>query len=549
MKRGFKKPHVILIILVSLFSFPLAARYGYRTAVHWTPTGAEPRIETPQCQTERIEKTFLDPSLSLFDKAQWMQDRLRACSTPWRSLRGPNWWPLIVMESMVHDIADNPRLRAIRIPLANGEIVPAMIGIKPGGPRPLVILKCGFLCNSKRAIPFTLMHFFDEGPFNVLFLGNTSGPEYVLTNKEFIFGGFHEGMQVVKVAAYLRSSASPYRKKITSIHFVGVSLGGQAALYSSLFNDAYPGRGPLRSIVAICPAVDLKATISSDLVTNLRGRVFNYKIRSTVDTVKAEWPQLITDLQLAGRPAPAITQWPDLLASAAAHFLSRHRLQKHFLRPFQDVHIENAGDFWTANNFIAAMRPIRTPTLAIGARNDPIVPYPLNFKNLLSYYGDQPQSGLQPILTSDGSHCGFSLVYGWRVMGTLLRSFVMSRSPRLLQSRREHHEAVPAEWPNWFHSFNPQDKMVGQSWLITAGKDAILRIEAEGAGGPFSIPLRVDVDRFNNGYDLSKPLDRQIFNRWLNANVRIDWPEFESLAPQKISRSRIPLRWTSYDPL
>jgi len=71
---------------------------------------------------------------------------------------------------------------------------------------------------------------------------------------------------------------------------------------------------------------------------------------------------------------------------------------------------------------------VTTPTLVVSAENDPVVWYNQNAKTLKDRHRRLGRTSLNVVSTWRGSHCGFSVTYGWKYISELVRSFVNSHA-------------------------------------------------------------------------------------------------------------------------
>ena len=107
------------------------------------------------------------------------------------------------------------------------------------------------------------------------FLANVSGTDYLKDNGVVAVGGFDEGDQIMQVAEIVKDSNAKLSQYISDIHVLGFSLGGNGALFSSLYNSFSEDR-PISSVAAICPVVNLQPTMESVFSKSFRGFFTEY---------------------------------------------------------------------------------------------------------------------------------------------------------------------------------------------------------------------------------------------------------------------------------
>lgn len=409
----------------------------------WTPTGASDRPEPAGCEPFRLEEILLRTHQSTYRQANELKDFFAQCGPALRGVNPLTIGSVLSLAETKYEICDHPAMRKVIIKLPTGELIRGVLALKPGhARRPLVITKCGVLCNTgDSAMRFLLMHLFDESPFNVLALASDSGSDFVKDNGYLAPGGLREGHQIIHVAKMMR--ASPFGARISSIHFVGVSLGGQGGLYASILNDHLraDGQSPLlASTLATCPVVDLQPSIEGLFGDPVKKLFWKKMFQSAAAGAISNMPKL--NKLLAHWKDLSSSEFPRAIAEGAARFY-RARKPGWLLPPFENISISTHDDFWRANRFTEfARRPVRTPTLIFAADDDDLIETEQNALALsriveeVRKTPDGRNTGLAALTVASGNHCAFNLVYGWRTASSLYRSFVLSRSPELSSRKR-----------------------------------------------------------------------------------------------------------------
>ena len=277
-----------------------------------------------------------------------------------------------------------------------------------------------------------MMHLFDEGPFNVMLLGSISGSDYQIDNRQFGIGGVFEGTQLFEVAKWAKSGV--LGKYTSDVHIIGVSLGGHAALYASLFsslnldNDQQPY---LSSVISFCPVVQLKDAIDFLYTKGSRTSVdlFNRKSWQSLYKIRGIIPSLGKLLPSEGALDP--NRLINIIVRGSLDYYRRYSQSGNQLpSPFDKERIRTKRDFWKLNNFLSYSHLVTTPTLVVSAENDPVVRYYQNAKPLKNKHRGLTGTSLNVVSTWRGSHCGFSVTYGWKYISELVRAFVSSHSSK-----------------------------------------------------------------------------------------------------------------------
>ncbi len=523
----------------------------------WLPLGEPQAIQATYCSADNLKKLMLTHASNLETQARETENFLRRCDRELSQGRLAWWRALLRLEKMVYQTDQHAQTQEVIIDLGDAERVPALLAMHSSR-RPLVILKCGVLCNSKRSIPFPLMHNFDEGPFHALFVGSTTGREYLSTNQQLLLGGFHEGQQAVRLADYMKNH-SPWKEQFSSVHFLGVSLGGHGALYASLFNQHWssdPNLRPLSSVFALCPVVDLRSTIEENYSQGVYGRLMQFKLWQNQRYIRQHWPDFNQELGFNQSGGMSLADMSRRLSQAALPHFQSTQNRKGFLAPFDQVDFMYPEQIWDVNNFLEQLDlPIETPTMAVGALDDGMVPAQINFLPLYRATFQSPFSQLRPILTQQGSHCAHSLIYGWGIGGTLMRSFFLSQSPELRQ-RQEIQESLIRFRLQGGTEFKPFTQFHSWAWEVNLReRELVLKLfdsaPSPMSPGPGSKRLTVPfshLPHFSRPLPKS-PIEAQVFSRWANAQLKwspVEKPRAPAQAQNSDNGINLLLTWEDY---
>ncbi|MBO9666899.1 MAG: hypothetical protein J7501_08810 [Bdellovibrio sp.] len=352
----------------------------------------------------------------------------------------------------------HPQVKKFVITLNNGTKVPAIMALKQDPtPRPLVILKCGVFCGATQSpmMKNYLIQLFDQAPFNVVLLANQTGMDYLYANSSLSLGGWGEGFESLQVGKWLREKWE-YRERISSVHLMGMSLGGNAAVFGASYNDLYPmedGKKVFSSVVAICPVMTLKPTLEVLYNDNTVGTVFTEMTKSQFRGARdhlTDIPDLLTDDKF-----PKKSGMPDYLGSLASTSLQRRGIAS------------TPASYFKNNNFWNLTHRIETPMLVWASKDDIVVSNKLNAQVMEKdeYYQNAPNVAVLNL--NYGSHCAFSSAYGYQAASVVLRTFVLAHSPEFV----DHYKRVEVPWTFGFSKLNSIFVHVGQTWKFEAKSD------------------------------------------------------------------------------
>ncbi len=518
----------------------------------WVPTGYYWATQAPHCQGTNLEARMLSTGPDVIAQRRLLKDYFRQCGSDLARNGKHGILDLRILARAEYNFLQNPYAKQVKITIneqyrngsSNQDIIRGLLALKPTrDKRPLVIIKCGLLCSLSDSSMFrnVMMHGFDESPFHLLVLNGNTSAEFVMDNRRISIGGLDEGKQIVQIAEWLRNRSN-LRNRISSVHVVGMSNGGQAALFASAYNSYARERGANRaidSVAALCPVVELEDSINYLFDRSLAKGVFYDSLLDTVKEVESYLPNLRRHLNTNNPPRGKAM--PTAVVAASVDHYSTLTAEWYYA-PFGRNRINSLSDMWRANSFTQFKDLIDTPTLVWSPKNDGIVSYNANGKRLK----DAQSTGnfnpnLMILATNKGNHCGLSTAYGWDTVSSLMRGFVISHSPELLRKRSLQVERanIPAV------SLSSHEKHVSQEWIIHAGNDFLsLKYKVwdkwgNNGGGNDCATSPFDADQRNcfsvkkvkvrfsdlpQIANLTVPRSRteaQMITRWMNANVRV----------------------------
>lgn len=396
-------------------------------------TGTNLTYIESSCDPFVNEENLLTHSESNSDLYKYFNEYFDRCGEKLSKDSAKGLVGLIRFASTDYSFFENPKVQKVVIELSDNQFVPGILALKDSTtPRPFVIYRCGVFCGAEETASMKnyMMNFFDQSPFNVLFLANNTGLDYIKLNKKFTFGGNAEGPETMAIGHWVKNQ-SPFKNIVSSLHMAGASLGGNAAIFTAYYNNQLKDlkrEQVFSSVAAICPVLDLHD--SMDLLYqdgSLRDQygegngvvVANGALIATKNQLKDGKKYLndIGDL-LEESPPPSKTEMKNYLGWLAANSLTRRGTPT------------TPTEFWAANSFFKKMPvKIETPTLVFASEDDHIVNNAVNAGKLKAMLNSNSKNQMGVLNLPFGDHCGFNSVYGMKATSMVLRSFVLHNSP------------------------------------------------------------------------------------------------------------------------
>lgn len=405
----------------------------------------------PECDPRRLEDVVLAKAVATESYFKILKKYFDKCGKELSKNSTTGLSGLIKFSKYQYNFLSHPQVKSFLVKLPNGVKIPGILALKDDPkPRPLVIVKCGVFCSvgETASLKSYLMHLFDQSPFNVLLLANQTGLDYIAKNKRVTLGGWSEGYEAIQIGKWMLAKWD-HRDRISSIHFMGISLGGNAAVMGAAFNDHYlldNGKKIFNSVTAICPVVSLRPTLKRLYGSQIVGRVFTKMTKDHFKEVRnfvEDVPDLLTDKKIPGRSK--LAEFIGTLATVS--------LQKNGFNTTVDSFFKN-------NNFWNWKSEVKTPLLIWASKDDMVVNNEVNAQVIEQndFYQKSPVVGV--VNLEYGNHCAFSSAYGAQISATVLRTFVLNHSPEFKDNYNLKNEFP---WPSKFDL--PQGyKHMAQIW-------------------------------------------------------------------------------------
>lgn len=425
------------------------------------PNGLSSKDISPECDPHRLEDSVLDKKLSNSQYSQTLKKYFEKCSSELTQKSTLGFLGLIKFAKYQYSFLSHPQVEEFMVNLPSGIKVPGILAMKQSPrPRPLVIVKCGVFCSAGEtaSLKSYLMHLFDQSPFNVLLLANQTGMDYIYHNKIITLGGWSEGYEAIEVGKWMLEQWE-YKERISSVHFIGISLGGNAAVMGAAFNDNYllsNGKKLFNSVTAVCPVVSLKPTLDHLVGRSIVGRVFAKLAKNHFQEARqyvTDVPELLSDDKIPDRVG--MTEFIGDVASASLRKRGKNRTTQ---------------EYFKSNNFWNWKSEVKTPLLIWASKDDMVVNNKINAE-VVEHNDFYEKSPFVSVLNlAYGNHCGFSSAYGTQAAATVLRTFILNHSPEFVG---DYNVKQKMAWDFGFDKLSSQYEHVGQTWNFFSRSDKV----------------------------------------------------------------------------
>jgi hypothetical protein len=541
-------PRFLLKLLCSLVPlFALSARAG-------VPSAEIDASVPPECRWESLERQIISYGDNMGRQEVALQQYFHRCERKIRNVQISPYLTYIKQQRANYDYLQNRNVREVVFrDREDGTVVRAHLALQPGRQKyPLVIFQCGALCNlSDPSMRYMMMLLYDASPFHVLAIPSVTGTEFQADNGYFTLGGLDEGRKLYRVSKMVASSRFQYADRVSRVHLVGMSLGGHATLYASLYADHDEDENPLFStVIAGCPMIDLEPSFNTILRGTIVGRFFKANFLDqflSLFTLMPIWQRLV-----GGDPGsykPDREELKQLLRDGAlAHYQERYGRADWSLPPFEGERIRDYDDVWRANRFQNVGLPQMKHDVFVWApQNDEVVFYEENSKQLFAAARASGSRYVHKLETGRGNHCLYSHVYGWGPSVAVFRGLLLARSPELTRRARTHRFAFPWDKVGGGFRISSGERRTKLEFEATEGSDRVVvrqRFDKfpcnQPIRGPFVSCTRADKEKmrlsdFGLGDEMipTNEVEAQRLSRWLNLNLRLFGAQWGALDPRE----------------
>jgi hypothetical protein len=428
--RSFQSPRLLFpsdnsdYTTVNPGRYPSTLLWLFQGPFKWMPMGQKGEY-AEGCQPEDLYHSMIESADSK-KQAQLIAEHKNRCGKSFQS--GPTWnsinsWKMMSMEFDVHHHA---LIHRVVFQLKGGIRVKGLLALKGDmKPRPLVIMRLGVFSNVEEFLPerYLLMQLFEQGLANVLVLENDTGADFIAYNRRVAVGGYDEGLQNMQIVKIVRNQAYPLARLISSVHLMGISLGGHGVLFASLLNEfnGKPEHRPVQSFTAFCPVVNLKDTMSKLAQPGLKGTLTDFWASLRLDGLKKKIPALENYSWID------TFKYKPVFLPTAMNYLATQFPQ--WPTPTGPVKVppemEDVRDFWKANDFWPLYRHVRSDVLVMATEADDFVVPAINFQ-WLQENSPSWDSHIGTVFFEHGYHCTLPIAYDWATTAAIVNARILS---------------------------------------------------------------------------------------------------------------------------
>ena len=456
--------------------------------VAWDPRDHLSRL-TPNCSAADLQSLLQRTQTDQQFNSIYQKYSERCGSESIKSF-GPPYLGVLGMFAMKYNLDENPFLRRTVIYLPNGQKIKAALALKDEKPRPFVILRMGITGNVEESFAerFFYYHMFERGFFHLLIVENMTSTDFISNNKTTDLGGIAEGYQNIWLAQYLRNPAQKISRLIESLHFVGLSLGGQGVLTAAWLQPAQRNPNLIQSFLGLCPLINLKPTFDQLFNQGYLKYPLEFWARSRFQEAKKFRPEIYSGFFGLPQKVLEVNQ-------------KNFKKESAFFKVQEPAFIKNSDDYLFLHQLASWDPSLRNPVSIWVTSKDDIVDSKLNAFQL-------PQTF--PLLIPQGQHCSFPVEWHPHVTQALFNAHILKNSKFVL--RYPHQEISSQQQSDWQFSS-----------VVESNKELIVQIKSKKSNQQIELPvLKQQIDFKFEKYPLG-PYELGALDRWFSTNLRIHY--------------------------
>ena len=295
----------------------------------------------------------------------------------------------------------------------------ALWGFKTQSKRDLVIIRPGIFASVDELIAekYLLYILTELNNFHVVVLENSTSGDHIVNNEHGMIGGPKEAFENLYLVDQIRKNKT-LAALVDKVHLLGISLGANGVLLSSLVNQKQNYRYFDKTLL-LCPVVDLKASFQAQMANGWTPYLLDwwssYRFKDLAKKKDFQLESAVDSLlSLSPRWVNGVWMWLE------KKYLYRASWQLYLSKDFYTGQFKNDYQFFSNQT----MLPMQLFVLATEV--DPIVVPEMNFDRLSKHANEHTFFAK----FENGIHCSFAYTYQWKFLDRFLSGLLESSTKK-----------------------------------------------------------------------------------------------------------------------
>ncbi|OYZ23879.1 MAG: hypothetical protein B7Y39_03195 [Bdellovibrio sp. 28-41-41] len=340
----------------------------------------------------------------LQSKSLVLDDFIQRCKPVYSKNNMMNVLKIISQRGSFHN---HPFFKYSFLNFPNGLKTRALWGLRSEEKRDLIIIRPGVYANVDELIAERYMLFMltELNDYHILVLENSTSGDHFVNNENVIIGGPKEAFENLYLIEQLRKHPK-LSGLIGKVHLMGISLGANGVLLSSLINQK-ENHKYFDKTVLFCPVVDLKASFHAQMQNGAKPFIMDlWSSRRFQDLEGKE------NFELASFWSSLFSLTPRWVNSAWSWFEKKYKFQPEWQKYLPSEFY--SGDFKKDYQFFNQQTRVPDNFYAIATKTDPIVFPEDNYEKLAA----KTHENTFFYKFEDGFHCSMAYAYQWKFLDT-----------------------------------------------------------------------------------------------------------------------------------
>lgn len=281
----------------------------------------------------------------------------------------------------------------------------ALLGIKTQTKQDLIIVRPGIFASTDELIAERyLLYLLNElNGFHVIVLENSTSGDHLVNNQLGIIAGPKEAFENLYLIDHIKTHPQ-LGPLVNKIHVMGISLGGNGVLLSSLINKKY-GYKYFDKTLLLCPVVNLRQSFSDQMGNGFTQYIIDWWGSRRFKDLKNK-----REFELEPALTSLFSLSPRWIRGAWAWFEKKYDFQPTWQSYFsKDFY---SGDFKTDYEFFKDQTPLPKNLFVLSSKTDPIVHLEENYDKLLARANEDTFF----YKFDNGFHCSFAYTFQWKFL-------------------------------------------------------------------------------------------------------------------------------------
>lgn len=290
----------------------------------------------------------------------------------------------------------------------NGLKTRALWGMRSEEKRDLIVIRPGVYANVDELIAERYMLFMltELNDYHILVLENSTSGDHFVNNENVMIGGPKEAFENLYLIDQLRKHPK-LSGLIGKVHLMGISLGANGVLLSSLINQK-ENHKYFDKTVMFCPVVDLKSSFQKQMQSGVKPFLMDLWSSRRFQDIEGK-----KNFELAPFWSSLFSLTPRWVNSAWSWFEKNYKFQPEWQKYLPAEFYW--GDFVKDYQFFTEQTQLPDNFYAIATKTDPIVFPEDNFDKLAA----KAHENTFFYKFEDGFHCSMAYAYQWKFLDSL----------------------------------------------------------------------------------------------------------------------------------